>query len=171
VQFSASPRPVPPRRLDQPGSRPLMSAFALLNQGHCPGAMVFDQRNLPTPRPPAGTFGRARHASTVFRAVAKSGCDRRVIQERPSASRCCRLPADRPSAFILHCNIAVAGRALTDHRRFQEFARNGRRAAATWSGNSSCTESLPPARRAVSTPGIWARASISARDLEGVSAP
>src|SRR5262245_19918876 len=50
-------------------------------------------------------------------------------------------------------------------------ARNGPMASMVASGNSSCTASLPWGSRAVRTPPTAASASISARDLGGVSAP
>ena len=50
-------------------------------------------------------------------------------------------------------------------------ARNGSMALMVASGNSSCTASLPWGSRTVRMPPTAASASISARDLGGVSAP
>jgi len=49
--------------------------------------------------------------------------------------------------------------------------RNGVIASTVASGNSSCTDSLPLGNRILRMPGNAARASISARDLGGVSLP
>src|ERR1700688_2245726 len=49
--------------------------------------------------------------------------------------------------------------------------RNARTRSATWSGNSSCTASLPAGTSAAPTLGNAASAFISSLDRAGVSAP